>query len=53
MGSSPELGGEIHQELKVQFLQILKGESGEFVGPMPVNEVINQRYHDTASGDVA
>jgi hypothetical protein len=44
---------DFNQELKMQFLQILNGESVEFVCLAAVNEVVNQRYHNAASDDVA
>jgi hypothetical protein len=37
----------------VLFLQILNGESVEFVCLVTVNEVVNQSYHNAASDDVA
>ena len=44
---------DFNQELKVQFLQILNGESVEFVCLVTVNEIVNQRHHNAASHDVA
>jgi hypothetical protein len=44
---------DFSQEFKVQFLQILNGESVEFVCLVAVNEVVNQRYHNAASDDIA
>jgi hypothetical protein len=41
------------RNLKVQFLQILNSESVEFVCLVTVNEIVNQRYHNAASDDVA
>jgi hypothetical protein len=39
--------------IKSAFLQILSSESVEFVYLPTVNEIVNQRHHNTASHDIA